>query len=441
MRESLTLSAREQQRVEVVSRWLAGMVTSAEAALLLGCSERTAWRLRAALLREGAAGMIHGNRGRPSGRRLPEPVADRIVELATTVYRGFNDTHLAEMLAEEQGIEIGRSSLRRLLRSRGIASPRRRRAARYRSRRERMAQEGLMIQVDGSRHDWLEGRGPWLTLVGGIDDATGKVVGAVFREAEDGVGYLMVLRDMARRFGLPASIYRDGSSVFAPSHGRASERDEATQVARALTELGITSIHAGSPQAKGRIERAWGTFQDRLVSELRRRDVCDLAGANLLLSEFVARFNRRFAVPAASPVPAWRPVPAGLDLARVLAFRWRRAVGSDSCVRLDGALLQLPPGAGGRSLAGRRVEVELRLDGRLLVTADGRLLAAVPAPPEPRRLRDLRLLDPQAPAPEPTSRNVAYRPSGQHPWRRVAPGTKLGATRREEARLTESLSR
>lgn len=435
MRERLTLTTKEQQRIEVVSRWLAGILTTTEATLVLGCSERTAWRLRAAMLRDGAAGLAHGNRGRPSTRRLPEPVADRIVELATTLYRGFNDTHLAELLAEEQAIEIGRSSLRRLLRSRGIASPRRRRAARYRSRRERMAQEGLMIQVDGSRHDWLEGRGPWLTLVGGIDDATGTVVGAVFREAEDAVGYLTVLRDMARRFGLPASIYRDGSSVFAPSHGRASERDEATHVARALAELGITSIHAGSPQAKGRIERAWGTFQDRLVSELRRRGVSDLGGANAVLSAFIPRFNRRFAVPAASPVPAWRPVPAGLDLARVLAFRWRRAVGSDSCIRLAGALLQLPPGIGGRSLAGRRVEVELRLDGRLLVVADGRLLAAVAAPPEPRRLRDLRLLDPHGPVPEPTSRNVGYRPRANHPWNRPGQGV------RRQLGLTDSLSR
>ncbi len=435
MRESVTLNAKEQQRTEVVGRWLAGILTTDEAALLLGCSERNAWRLRAAMLRDGAAGLAHGNRGRPSARRLPDTLSDRIVKLATTVYRGFNDTHLAEALAEEEGITIGRSSLRRLLRSRGIASPRRRRAPRYRSRRERMAQEGLMVQVDGSRHDWLEGRGPWLTLVGGIDDATGTIVGAVFREAEDGVGYLTILRDMARRYGLPASIYRDGSSVFAPSQGTEQQRDEATQVGRALVELGITSIHAGSPQAKGRIERAWGTFQDRLVSELRRRGVTDLEGANAVLAAFVPRFNRRFAVPAASPVPAWRPAPAGLDLGRVLAFRWRRAVGSDSTVRLHGALLQLPAGAGGRSLAGRRVEVELRLDGRLLVVADGRLLAAVPAPPEPRRLREVRVLDPKGPTPAAGEERPGYRPRSDHPWNR--PGPKAPS----RLALTDSLSR
>ena len=434
MRESLTLTMREQQRTAVVSRWLAGILTTAETVALLGTSERTAWRLRAAMLREGAAGLAHGNRGRASARRLPDLDRARILELARTTYRGHNDTHLAEVLTEDEGIIIGRSSLRRLLRAEGLPSPRKRRSPRYRSRRERMAQEGLLVQVDGSRHDWLEGRGPWLTLVGGIDDATGILVGAVFREQEDGVGYLAMLRDMARRQGLPAALYRDGSAVFAPTAPGAAGRDEATQVGRALAELGIATILAGSPQAKGRIERAWGTLQDRLTSELRRAGAADLPAANAVLRDFLPRFNRRFAVPPASDVPAWRPVPAGLDLARVCAFRWRRAVGSDSCIRLEGMVLQLPPGPGGRSLAGRRVEVELRLDGRLLVIAEGRLLVAVAAPPEPARLRDLRVLAPGGPQPEPTSRNVGYRPGADHPWKRRL------LTPREE-RLTDSLSR
>jgi transposase len=435
MRERLTLTTREQQRIEVVSRWLAGIVTTPEAIGLLACSERTAWRLRAAMLTRGADGLAHGNRGRASPQKLPAAMRSRIAELARTTYRGYNDTHLAEVLAEDEGIVIGRSSLRRLLRAEGLASPRRRRPSRYRSRRERMAQAGLLIQVDGSRHDWLEGRGPWLTLVGGIDDATGMIVGATFRDAEDGVGYLTMVRDMARRYGLPAAIYRDGSSVFAPSAAGAQQHDEATQVGRALAELGIASIRAGSAQAKGRVERLWGTLQDRLVSELRRTGATDRAAANTVLRDFVPRFNSRFAVPPASTVAAWRPVPGELDLARVCAFRWRRAVGSDSTVRLHGALLQLPPGPGGRSLAGRRVEVELHLDGRLLVLADGRLLAAVPAPPEPRRLREVRLLQPGAPEPATGPERPGYRPKSDHPWNR--PGPKAP----HQHGLPESLSR
>lgn len=435
------LTTKEQQRIEVIGRWLAGVVTAEEAFCLLACSERTAWRLRAAMLARGPAGLAHGNRGRPSARRLPEATRARILELARTTYAGFNDSHLAEALAEDEGIMISRPALRRLLRASGMPSPRTRRSPRYRSRRERMAQAGLLVQVDGSRHDWLEGRGPWLTLVGGIDDATGIVVGAVFREQEDGVGYLTMVRDMARRHGLPAALYRDGSAVFAPTGPDGRGRDEATQVGRALAELGITTILAGSPQAKGRIERAWGTLQDRLASELRRAGASDLPAANAVLRDFLPRFNRRFAVPAVSDVPAWRPLPAGLDLARVCAFRWRRAVGSDSCVRLEGMVLQLPPGPGGRSLAGRRVELELRLDGRLLVVADGRTLAAIAAPPDPKHLREVRHLVPGGPSPEPTSRNVGYRPADAHPWRKVTPGSKLDRTRRRDPRLTDSPSR
>jgi transposase len=436
MRERLTLTTKDQQRIEVVGRWVAGLLVTEEAVALLGCSERTAWRLRAAFLTHGADGLVHGNRGRASPRRLADADRARIVELARGRYRGVNDTHLAELLAEAEGIGIGRSSLQRLLRGAGVASPRRRRPPRYRSRRERMAQAGLLVQLDGSRHDWLEGRGPTLTLVGGIDDATGRVVGATFRDDEDGAGYLLVLRQMAHRHGLPAAVYRDRAGIFAPT--RPGEwAAEATQVGRAFAELGITSIAARSPQAKGRIERLWGTFQDRLVSELRLARATDRVAANEVLERFVPAFNRRFGVAAAVAAEAWRPVPANLDLGRVCAFRWRRAVGNDNTVRVEGALLQLPPGPGGRGLSRRRVEVELRVDGQLLVRLDGRILLAVAAPPEPRRLHTVRILAPSGPPPAPGGdARPGYRPRVDHPWNR--PGPK--APTRTRALLTESLS-
>jgi transposase len=435
MRERLTLTNRDQQRLTILTRWVGGALSTDEAVALLGTSERTAWRLRAALLARGADGVVHGNRGRPSPRRLDDVTRARILELARTTYRGFNDSHLAEQLALDEGIVVGRSSLQRFLRAEGLPSPRKRRPPRYRSRRARMAQAGLLVQIDGSRHDWLESRGPELTLVGGIDDATGLVVGATFRDDEDGVGYLTVLRDMARRHGLPAAVYRDRAGIFAPTRGP-RRPPEATQVGRALAELGIASIAARSPQAKGRIERLWGTFQDRLVSELRRAGATDRQAANEILTSYLPRFNERFGRAAALDEPAWRPAPPEVDLARICAFRWRRAVGNDNTVRLEGALVQLPKPAGGRSLAGRRVEVELRLEGRLVVLVEGRPVLAIPAAPEPRRLRDVQLVQPAGPMPAPGGRErPGYRPSASHPWNR--PGPK--APRR--AALTESLSR
>jgi hypothetical protein len=245
-----------------------------------------------------------------------------------------------------------------------------------------MVAEGQLLQLDGSPHDWLEGRGSWLSLLGAIDDAPGRVPAAVFRVHEDAAGYLMVLRAIVTTKGLPEAIYRDRHGAFEPTRRRRRAEDGApdeetlSQVGRALTELGIGSVAARSPQAKGRIERLWGTFQDRLVVEMRLAGIADLAAENAFLPGFLARYDERFAVPAADPVPAWRPVPPGVRLERVLVFKYLRKVAKDHTIRLDGRVLQLPRWGAGASYAGRRVEVHVRLDGS--VVADGARPAASP---------------------------------------------------------------
>jgi transposase len=326
--ETITMSPTEQRRVWVLSRLGRGELTTVEAAGLLALSERQVWRLRAAFERAGPAGLVHGNRGRASPRRIEVAIVERVIELAQGRYAGCNDCHLAELLADGEGIVLGRVTIRRILRSAGIASPRRRRPPRHRSRRARMPQEGLLVQLDGSRHDWLEGRGPWLTLVGAIDDATGIVPAATFRDQEDAAGYLELLRTIVRRKGIPVAVYRDRHGIFEPviepiggrepgdGHGRSL-----SQVGRALVELGVESIAANSPQAKGRIERLWGTWQDRLVAELRLAGAADRTSANRVLAAFLPRFNRRFGVPAADSTPAWRPRPRDLRLDRVCCFK------------------------------------------------------------------------------------------------------------------------
>ncbi|HEX7948797.1 MAG TPA: ISNCY family transposase, partial [Candidatus Limnocylindrales bacterium] len=307
------MTAREQRRARVLTRILRGELTMADGCTALGVSERQLWRLRAVFLAVGPAGLVHGNRGRPSPRRIGPDRRARIVGLRER-YGPINDTHFGELLAEREGIVISRESVRTILRGDGIASPRRRRSPRYRSRRPRMGAEGTLLQLDGSRHDWLEGRGPELVLVGAIDDATGLVTAAVFRDQEDAAGYLEILRATIDAYGLPGAIYRDGHSAFAPSsparrHPLAEADPALSQVGRALVELDIDSILAGSAQAKGRVERLWGTFQDRLVVELRLAGVVDLAGANAFLVGFLPRHNARFVVPALDPTAAWRAVP------------------------------------------------------------------------------------------------------------------------------------
>ncbi len=280
------MTAREQRRARVLTRVLVGELTMAEGGVELGLSERQLWRLRAAFIDAGPAGLVHGNRGRASPQRIHPDRRIRIIELRER-YGALNDTHFGELLAEREGIMVSRESLRAILRGAGIASPRRRRPPRYRSRRPRMGAEGTLLQLDGSRHRWLEKRGPELVLVGAIDDATGWVTAALFRDQEDAAGYLEILRTTIDDHGLPGAIYRDGHSAFAPSNPSRTGRDGAdplSQVGRALAELGIDSILAGSPQAKGRVERMWGTFQDRLVVELRLAGVADRAAANELLA-------------------------------------------------------------------------------------------------------------------------------------------------------------
>ena len=201
--KGLTLTTKEQTRIQVLNAVLEGEVTAVKAAGLMGVSERHGRRLLAAYRKEGAVAIAHGNRGRkPSTTTCPD-TQHRVRELAEGRYAGFNHTHLTEMLAEREGIALSRSTVRRVLLADGVRSPRRRRASKRYSRRERYPQEGMLLQIDGSRHDWLEGRGPYLTLVGAVDDATGKVSFALFREQEDAHGYLLMLREIIDHHGVP----------------------------------------------------------------------------------------------------------------------------------------------------------------------------------------------------------------------------------------------
>jgi transposase len=421
----------------MVARVLTGERTMAEASVELGLSERQLWRLRAALVGDGPAGLVHGNRGRASPRRIEPDRRAQIIELQDS-YGPINDTHFCELLAEREGIVIGRETLRTILRSEGIASPRRRRPPRYRSRRPRMDAEGTLLQLDGSRHPWLEERGPELTLIGAIDDATGRVPAAVFRDHEDAAGYLEILRTTIVEHGLPGAIYRDGHSSFAPSNPArrdplGDDEPALSQVGRALVELDIASIRAGSPQAKGRIERLWGTFQDRLVVELRLAGVVDRDGANAFLVGFLPRYNARFAVPALDPLAAWRVVPDEVDLDRVLVFKYRRKVAKDHTLTIGGRVLQLPRGAtGAANYAGKRVEVHVALDGSMVAYDGERRLAVAAAPLGPVQLRaaDAPRVEPSL---SPARATLPWVPPRDHPWKRVTPGSKL------EKRLTESL--
>jgi hypothetical protein len=298
----------------------------------------------------------------------------------------------------------------------------------------------MLLQVDGSPHDWLEGRGPEITLIASIDDATGKVPFALFREEEDAQGYFLLLREIIRRKGIPLAIYHDRHGIFGRFSVEGPEtleeqllgEEPTTQFGRLLEELAIESIAARSPQAKGRVERLFGTFQDRLVSELRLAGAKTLEEANRVLKAFLPRFNRKFAVAATEEGMAYRPVPADFIWDEVFCFKYYRTVGADNVVALGTQRIQIHPCNGRQNYHRARVEIQERMDGSLAVYYQGKCLATKPAPAEAPVLRVQRRGRPPsqeslAKAPPPLrqekkpmlkKKRAPSKPGPDHPWRR-----------------------
>lgn len=440
MDKKVTLTTKELKRIHLIHEVQAGRITAKGAAEMLGLSVRQVRRLIKRQREGGDAALAHGNRGRASPRRLQADIRERIVALARDRYRDYNDCHFQEELAGlPEPIRVSRSTLRTLRRAEGVPSPRKRRPPRHRSRRERKPQVGMLLQVDASRHDWLEGRGPWLSLLAFIDDANGEVPWAMFREEEDAAGYFLGLRSICLTAGIPGAIYADQHTIF-QSPAQASLAQELageqprSQLGRLLDELGIELIAAHSPQAKGRIERLWGTLQDRLVKALRQAGACDLAAANRVLADYLPKYNERFRVPAAQPGSAYLPWPDPDRSEQFFCFKHSRLVTNDNTISFDGHRLQIPPGPKRRSYAKARVDVWQQLDGRLEVRYQGESLVSFrPATDAPVRVGKFTPAPGQTwtqpPATPQAKIRTPTRPAADHPWRRYGyslKGRKLG---------------
>ena len=367
----VTLNQQEQARIQVLNSVLEYHLPVAQAAEIMGVSERHTKRLLAAYRKDGAAALAHGNRGRWPHNAVPEAAAAAVVRLASNGYSGANHTHFTELLREREGIDLSRPTVRRILTKAGLGSPRSRRSQQHRFRRRRMPQEGMLVQIDGSQHPWLEERGPKLTLLIAVDDATGTVAQAVFRTSEDTRGYLVLLEGLIRQWGIPLALYSDRHSAFKYNARQKPVPVETTQFARVMRELGIRQIFALSPQAKGRVERMLETFQDRLVTELRLAGASTIDQAHEVLQEFLPRFNDRFAVAAEQPETAYRPVPDEMSLTETICIKDTRKAARDNTVKYQWRVLQLLPGAERPSYAGLRVEVLERADGELLIRYHG----------------------------------------------------------------------
>jgi transposase len=363
----MVLTKEEKNRIEIIQAVIEGKIDVEDAAKLLLLSVRQVYRLLAKAEQGDISNVLHSNKGRTAHNRIADEVWDSVLLLVKDRYQAINDRHLQEILKREQGIEVGRESLRKRLRSEGIAPNRKRRKRKYRSRRERRAAFGMMLQIDASPHDWLEGRGERLTLVGARDDATG-FVWCRFEESETTWAYLALMREIFLSHGLCFSLYSDRHSIFhslreATVIEQLNNQRPLTQFGRAMAELGIKIIKAHSPQAKGRIERLWEFFQDRLVVEMRLQGITTKEQANKFLPGFLKQIKARFTVAPVVAEAVFRVAPRARELDRILCLKENRVVNSDHTISYEGLTLQLQRSSKYASIAKQRVEILQLKDG------------------------------------------------------------------------------
>lgn len=423
--ETISMSVKERRRLEVFSRVRGGDLSLAEASKLLKLSYRQVKRVWSRYQQEGDPGLVHRARGRASNRQSEAGLKERALALYREQYSDYGPTLAAECMAQEDGLQVPVMTLHRWLVSAGLWERRRKRRV-HRRRRERRGHWGELLQMDGSFHDWLEGRRQeanlgqaypgWAVLMVLVDDATSQVF-ARFYENESWESASDVFLRYVSRQGLPRGLYVDQHGNYRADREPTSDeilagKEPETQFGRAMRELGVELILARSAQAKGRVERMNGTLQDRLVKALRRAGIADLDAANRFLEErFLPEFNARFSVRATKRSNWHRAVPAGTDLGRILSVQEPRVVQNDWTIRWRNQILQLPSESVEWLQPGQRVTVCEQLDGRLRVFAGDREVnwsATRSASPRAKRKPARR---------GPTGSSQGRKPSREHPWR------------------------
>jgi hypothetical protein len=367
----IVMSHKELARLEVLRDLGAGRIGVDDAARRMTISRRQTFRLLAAFRRGGPETLVSSRRGRPSNRRLPEDLRRLAMALARERYADFGPTLAAEKLAEPHGLRVSREALRQWMVAEGLWLDRRRRLPAVHQPRPRRDCLGELVQVDGCEHRWLEDRGPPCTLLVFVDDATSRLMHLSFVASESAFDYFRAARAYLEAHGKPVAFYSDKHTVFRVARAGAVRGPGVTQFGRALHELNVDIICADSPQAKGRVERAHKTQQDRLVKELRLAGVSTMEDANGFLPAFVESYNARFAKSPRSGRDLHRPLGSGDDLDEILAWREERTVSADLTLQYDKLLLLLEPNEATRPLARKRVTVVNYPDGRFAIRHGG----------------------------------------------------------------------
>lgn len=411
--ETITLTNAEMKKVLVVEKILGGHMTNVEGAAALGVSPRQMIRLKKKYLEGGAAGITHQNRGRKPVHALTDSVKEQVARLYKEKYHGSNSCHLAELLEEHEAIVLSSPSVRRILLERGLKQAKQRRRSKAHPPRQRKPQAGMLWQIDATPYAWLEDRAPVFALHAAIDDATGIVVGAVFRRTECREGYSLVMQQGIMQYGVPLGLYSDRHTIFrSPNETLSLEQELAGETrplshfGKAMAELYIEHIKAVTPQAKGRIERLWVTLQDRLVMELRLLGIRTMEEANLALPRLMEKHNRQFAVKAAEADSAYVKLDPGVNLSHVFTLREYRQLGTGNTLSYGGKLYTLATPVPFQFSVKTTVEVRETLEGSLILWHQGQALE-LKETERTQRIKDTKKASSAQPR----------KPAASHPWR------------------------
>jgi len=418
------MSQRELKRLHIIRKAIDKRLKQREAAEVLELSQRQIRRLVKRVREESDKGIIHRSRGRQSHRAISEKIKSKALSLCRGIYAGFNPTFASEKLFERNKIKIGRETLRQWFIAEGIAYEKRK-ARPHRRWRQRKAHCGQMVRMDGSHHDWFEGRSPECVLMGYIDDASNRVY-ARFCEYEGTMPAMSSFKLYALKYGLPQSVYLDRHPTYKGSKKPTIEdellnRQALSQFGRALEELGVHLIHAQSAPAKGRVERLFKTFQDRLIKEMRLRGLKSIAEGNEFLNHYLPVFNKRFNVVPLENEDLHRPLPKGIELDKIFSIRTPRALRNDFTVAHEGKLYQVED-----NIRSKEVFVEERINGSLLITYKGRALRYKQITALPKKIEE------KAKKPDLPARKEPYAIPQDHPWKRFRlPGSHPIKTKEE----------
>jgi transposase len=411
----LEMSAKELTRLEVIQRLSRKEMSQGEAGTMLSLSVRQIKRLLKAYRQKGAAGLVSKHRGRKGNNRLAEDVKKKALNLLKTKYKGFGPTLAHEKLLEREKVKLSDESVRKLMIEEGLWKPKKARKVEIHQLRERRACFGELVQIDGSPHDWFEGRATACVLLVFIDDATGKLVQLLFVESESFFSYCQAAEGYFRQYGKPMAFYSDKHGIFRVNLPSTGSGEALTQFGRAMDALDIQIICANSPQAKGRVERVIQTLQDRLPKELRLRSISNRTDGNTYLPEFLMDFNQRFAVEARSSVDAHRPLTTKEDLARILTWQERRTLSKNLTLQFEKVVYQIQTDRPIYTLRNAQVTVCVNAQEEMTILYKGKALPytiykqqAKQAEVVSTKLLDLALKPKRLPP----------KPAPDHPWRR-----------------------